>query len=286
MKRFHGSIVLAAVVAASGSCARPTEPAVGPDGIPEFAKVAAFRILTDPASVFPGMRMTLSVAASNVVGNPLNTDEAAISVSDTSVAKIESAHIALVDIDGSGRLIRQVVPVLRLYTPGTTYFKVTLRERSDSVLIRVLPTRLLSTALVVDSFAVVEYRVTCSFACPYIAYAPLLRLREPTGTVAAEVVGVEFRVGGLSTGFCRGSAHYEPGQSAHLNSIDPFLWNNDLIFVQVSGIPLPGDSATATVLVRSATGEYGFIDVSGPILRLPATYALPTSGAPNIGWSC
>ena len=178
MKRFHGSIVLAAVVAASGSCARPTEPAVGPDGISAVAKVASLRILIDPASVFPGMRMTLGVGASDFQGNPLHTDDATISLSDTSVAKIESAHTVLVD-NGTGRLVREVLPVLRLYAPGTTYFKVTLRERSDSVLIRVLPTRLLSTALVVDSFAVVEYRVTCSFACPYIAYAPLLRLRPP-----------------------------------------------------------------------------------------------------------
>jgi len=286
MKRFYGSIVLAAALAACDSCAPPTEPTVGPDGPPTVAKVAALRILIDSAGVFPGMRLALGVEAADFQGNPLHTSEAAISVSDTSVAKIESAQTVLVDADGTGRLVREVLPVLRLYTPATTYFKVSLRERTDSVLIRVRPTGLPSTALVVDSFAVIEYKVICSFACPYIAYAPLLRLREPTGAVAADVVGIEFRVGAVTTGFCRGSAHYGPGESAHLNPIDPYLWSNDLIFVQISGVPLPGDIATAHVLVRSATGDYGFIDVTGPIQRLPATSALPTAGAPNSGWSC
>src|SRR5215218_3895375 len=48
------------------------------------------------------------------------------------------------------------------------------------------------TLLVVDSFTVVEYRASCAWECPFLAYAPLLKLREPSGSAAVTVVSVEF----------------------------------------------------------------------------------------------
>lgn len=137
-------------------------------------------------------------------------------------------------------------------------------------------------ALVVDSFTVIEYRASCVWDCPYLVYAPLLKLRESTNTGVAMVEGVEFTVPGMSTGMCRGTVTYSPGQSHHLNYIDPYLWSNDLILVGLDGIPVPGGLATARVLVRDSQGRYGTVEASATIQRMVKVPHLP---APPPGWS-
>lgn len=136
-------------------------------------------------------------------------------------------------------------------------------------------------ALVVDSFTVIEYRALCVWDCPYLVYAPLLKLRESTNSGWATVEGVEFTIPGMSTGMCRGTATYSPGQSHHLNYIDPYLWSNDLILVRLDGTPVPDGPATARVLVRDMEGHYGMVEVSAPIQRMVKSPNLP---APPSGW--
>jgi hypothetical protein len=129
---------------------------------------------------------------------------------------------------------------------------------------------------VVDSFTVIEYPVCRSASdCPYLLYAPLLKLREPTSKASAEVIGLEFTVPTKSIGMCVYSLRYGPGESAHVNGIDPYAWNNDFIFASLNGIPLPDGPAFARVLVRDSKGAVGRIEVTGAIQRKVVNPILP-----------
>ena len=154
----------------------------------------------------------------------------------------------------------------------------------EAGLVRVRPEFLQTAPLVVESFKIVEYRATCVWACPYLVYAPLIELREPTGRSTVEVVAVEFTLGDRTTGLCLGQATYTPGLVANLNGIYDYLWSNDLILVSLGGQPLPGDVAKAHVRVRSTDGVYHEIEASGPVERMVTNPILP---APVWGgWSC
>jgi hypothetical protein len=77
---------------------------------------------------------------------------------------------------------------------------------------------------------------------------------------------------------------YTPGLSKHLNGIYDYLWSNDLMFVSLDGDPLPGDTATARVIIRNPDGSYGEVDATGLIVRMVANPIFPE---PNTyGWSC
>jgi hypothetical protein len=140
------------------------------------------------------------------------------------------------------------------------------------------------TALVVESFTVIEYRPLCSWACPYLIYAPLIKLHEPTGRATVEVVSVEFTLGSRTTGVCWGSVVYGPGISAYLDGVYEYVWSNDLIFASLDGTPLPGAVATANVTTRAADGTFVKIEATGAVQRMVANPDFPAP-RPN-GWLC
>lgn len=144
----------------------------------------------------------------------------------------------------------------------------------------------LGDALVVDSFAVVEYRESCAWDCPYLVYAPLLRLREPTGKVHADAVGVTVTIADATIGPCSGEFRVEPGVSQHVNPIHWYLWANELVLVRLDGVPLTADSASARVIVRDAHGRLSRIEARGPILRPTTKPVLPSSEGGIEYWWC
>jgi hypothetical protein len=95
----------------------------------------------------------------------------------------------------------------------------------------------------------------------------LLRLREPTGHSFADVVAVEFNLPTRTIGWCSGEQRLN-GLSVHLNGIDPYLWSNDIVFVSLSGTPLPDGPGKARVIVRDASGEYGMLEITAAIQRM------------------
>jgi hypothetical protein len=140
------------------------------------------------------------------------------------------------------------------------------------------------TLLAIDTFTVIEYRPACAWACPYLIYAPLIKLREPTGKASVEVVSVEYTLGSKTTGVCRGSVVYGPGSSSYLDGIYEYPWENDLIFVSLDGTPLPGDVATAHLVVRSADGATVKLDATAPIQRMVSNPSFPAPRANS--WLC
>ena len=254
-----------------------------PAPTPVTPRAAGIRVTAYTSDVYVGSTRQLTVVAWDADGNPINTDRVELKLSDTRVAVVlESNTVTRRNANGSTTI--ELAPKLRLVAPGTVIARVAMDGMSDSVSIRVSDVTTGQFPLVVDSFRVVEYGVRCSWACPYVAYAPLLRLREPTGSRSVEVVGVEFTMGDKDTGFCEGSANYGPGMTAELNGIDDYLWSNDLIFVSLDGSPIPADSASGRVIVKIAEGAYNEIDAKGPVQRNAVNPVLPP---PRLnGWSC
>lgn len=243
------------------------------------------RVYGDTAELFVGGLRRLTIEAQEMGGTRVSTDQAEVTSSNPSVAMVSETTVIPMQNARTGETWRELSPVIRLVAPGTATLRVTLRGESDSILVAVRARpRSDNAALVVDSFTVVEYRVSCAWECPYLAYAPLLKLREPTGKGSAEVVAVEFTLGDKTTGLCRGSVGYAPGASAHVNGIFDYLWSNDLIFVSLNGQPLPASVATARAIVRGADGGYSEIVVTGVVQRMVTNPVLPPPDGG--GWQC
>lgn len=246
----------------------------------------AVQLVTDTVGIIVGEARRVTIQAHDQTGASVSTDAASVRSSDPSVVTIADGDIVPMLDARTGRTWRELVPILRFVAPGTATVYATLNGASDSIRFVVRPNPRASTSLVVDSFTVVEYRAQCSWACPYLVYAPLLILRDSTSHSNVEVISVEFTLGARTTGVCRGSRTYTPGLSAHLNWIADYLWSNDLIFVSLDGQPFPETTATAHVIAREADGSYTRVDASGPVLRMVSNPQLPTSTSSVSDWYC
>jgi hypothetical protein len=237
----------------------------------------------ESSPAFVGAFLQLTILAYDSAGSEISTDRAVVSSSDEAVADIVKAGTVPMR-DDAWRTWERLYVKVRLRSAGTVNLRVSLDNRSDSSHVVVAPSPVPGRALVVDSFTVVEYRASCVWDCPYLVYAPLLKLREPTGIRTVEVAAVEFTLGEMTTGLCEGDVTYTPGLSKHLNGIDDYLWSNDLIFVSLGGDPLPADTATARVIIRNPGGSYSEVDATGPVVRMVANPIFPP---PNPhGWRC
>jgi hypothetical protein len=250
---------------------------------PPTPRAAVIHVTTYTPDIYVGSTRQLTIVASDANGNPINTDQADVQLSDARVAVVTASN-TVTRRNTNGVTTLESAPTLRMVGAGVVVARVTMDGVSDSVSLKVNEVVTGLFPLVVDSFRVVEYGVKCTGGCSFVAYAPLLRLREPTGNKSIEVVAVEFTMGSKSTGFCEGSVNYGPGMTAELNGIDDYIWSNDLIFVNADGSPIPGDSASGRVVVKVADGAYNELDITGPVLRNVANPMLPPPRAN--GWFC
>jgi hypothetical protein len=289
MRRVIPCVVLAAVLVGCDSPATvvgtqiPVVPATPATPAPEG--VSSIQIAGDTVGLIVGVPRSFEIQGYDVRGTHVSTDRAVITSSDPAIAMVSETRVIENRDVRTGQTWRELSLVIQFGAPGTVTLRATVDDRSVTYTLLVRSRPVITNALVVDSFIVVEFHVSCAWACPYLEYAPLLKLREPTGHSTVTVVSVEFVLGSLSTGVCSGSFVYTPGLSAHLNGIYDYLWSNDLIFVSLNGQPLPGDVAYAHVIVRQADGTYGLIEASGPVLRGVTNPVLPAPVHDN-GWGC
>lgn len=273
-----GAIVLACDSSGTPAGLLPAGPAPGP--------VRTLRIAMDTSELIEGAVRNGLLTAYDKSGAPLATDRAQVVSSNPAVATFASSE-SLVGRDAStGRTWREQKVRLLLVAPGTATVRVTLDGISDSLHLSVQRMRASNSALVVESFSVIEYRAVCAWACPYLVYAPQLVLREPTGGRTVEVMDVQFTLGVHTTGVCEGKVVFTPGLRAEINPIDAYLWANDMIFVSLSGAPLPGDFGTARVTVRDAGGKLTVVQAIGAVQRMASQPTPPMLAANNVGWSC
>jgi len=261
---------------------RPNIPVV-----PSPPEVAGRLILTlDTREAFVGLKLRLHVAAMNTQGSPMHSWSAQVTSSNPQVAAFDHSELVQMQYPNAASK-SEVYLFISMTGEGKAVLRVRLGDVTDSVALNVRPLPPALNVLAVDSFTVVEYREQCAWACPYLIYAPLLKLREPTGRTYADVIAVEFSVPTMSTGYCTtGGLHFSGGLAAHVNYIDPYPWANDMIFASLNGTPVPDGPAKARVIVRDATGNYGLIEATAPIQRMVPKPGFPMSLFGSVPWSC
>jgi hypothetical protein len=265
-------------------CGVPDEP-LAPEPPEPPAPLQVVGRLTMSGSVtgaFVGLKVRLSVQAFSEQGIRMSSDRAIVTSSDAAVVAVTGLDVVTINEVGGRFSHLLLLPQISMLASGTAVIRASLQGVTDSVVVQVRALPMLSTALVVDTFTVVEYRVCPD--CVYLGYAPLLRLREPSGTSFADVIAVEFNVPTRTTGWCTGELRFTKGQTAHVNGIDPYPWFNDMVFFQINGTPLPEGPATARVIVRDATGTWGMVEATAPIKRAVIHPDFPSS--PVGLWSC
>lgn len=281
-------IILLAALATGLVACDSQEAAVGLEDPPAptaSGAVATVRMSADPVESLVGTIQRLVIEAYDSSGTRVSTDRAVVSSSNASVVIVSEIGVNTVHDARTGLTRRELSPSIRLLAPGVALLRVTLDGASDSLLVSVRLPPPDDAALVVESFSVIEYRAACAWACPYLIYAPLLKLHEPTGKRTVEVVGVEITLGGMTRACRGGRVVYGPGLSAYLFGFYEYLWSNDLIFASIDGQPLPGDEATARVVLRNAQGNLSQFETTGPVQRMVANPQLPAAGD-DAGWVC
>lgn len=263
----------------------PPAPPVAPP--PTGDVVAMVRVQVDTVAAFIGMQRTVVVLAFDAKGAPMNSGDAIVTISDPDAATEVGRMVVPVVVGATGRRFTELQLSLQLIGEGEVSIQASVGAASGQAVLHIRAQPPITAALVVDTFTVVEYHATCAWDCPYLYYAPLLRLREPTGSAWATVEGVEITIPGKTTGMCRGSVPYRPGQSLYVSYVDPYPWSNDLFFVSLDGKPVPDGLATARVIVRDVRGAYGTIEASAPIQRMvkDPVFPAPSEAAP-FGWEC
>jgi len=219
-------------------------------------------------------------------GRPVRSDGVDITSSDPEVSTL--ARLTSVSVRDLTRGTTTYAARLELAEgkAGEATITATVGAASASLRVRVthVPDRV--SSMVVDSFVVVEYKDVCAWDCPYVVYAPLLKLRNPT-TERITVEMVAFSMPGHDTGWCNsGGIDYAPGERAHLNGIDPYLWANDLIFVHLDGARAPEGPAHARIVVRHADGSRARLEATGSIHRIVNGPAVLPPARPGVGWWC
>lgn len=263
----------------------PPAPPVAPP--PTGDVVAMVRVQVDTVAAFMGMQRTVVVLAFDAKGAPMNSGDAIVTISDPDAAAEVGRMVVPVVVGATERRFTELQLSLQLIGEGEVSIEASVGAASGQAVLHIRTQPPITAALVVDTFTVVEYHATCAWDCPYLYYAPLLKLREPTGSAWATVEGVEITIPGKTTGMCRGSVPYRPGQSLYVSYVDPYPWSNDLFFVSLDGKPVPDGLATARVIVRDVRGAYGTIEASAPIQRMvkDPVFPAPSEAAP-FGWEC
>lgn len=286
-RRIRGLAFIAIV--ATGCGLGPVEAPLVPKTpvAPNPPDVVGRLILTlDTREAFVGLKLRLHVAAMNAQGGRMSSYFAQVISSNPRVAVVDHSEFVQVQYPNAAPM-NEVFQFIAMIGEGSAVLRVRLGDVTDSVVLNVRPLPLALNVLAVDSFTVLEYREECSWNCPYLIYAPLLKLREPTGTTFADVIAVEFSVPTMSTGYCTtGGMHYYSGLASHVNYIDPYPWSNDMIFASLNGTPVPDGLAKARVIVRDATGNYGLMEATAPIQRMVAKPSFPLSAFGSVSWSC
>ncbi len=274
------------VLAVFGMGCGSADSSAGPDQEEAAAAaVKSVRIDIDTSELIAGATRRVFLHASDREGRSVSSDRATLTSLNPDVVSVDAKEVFVWrDYSNGPRWVVRAAE-LRLITPGRAKLRVSLDGVSDSVTIDVHPPRPSATALVVDSFAVIEFRPICAWQCPYLAYAPLLKIREATGGRTATLVSIEFRVGNRSTGLCGGPITFGAGMALHIDQSHENPWANELQLLSTSGVPFAENEATVRITARDWQGNLSVTEARRPIQRL-ASAPLPAHIGERPPWQC
>jgi hypothetical protein len=279
---FAATLLLVAAACSHGPVETPPNRPPSPTVPNQPANVGRVVLRFDSREAFRGLVARLQLEAFDVQGQRMNSNLATFTSSNPRVAASDGWELVQAP-QPNASTVTEISHHIAMLDTGAVTFRVRLGDVTDSMTVNVRPLPSAVNVLAVDSFFVIEFGACAG--CGTWSYAPLLKLREPTGTVFADVIGVEFRVPNISSGYCTTSGmHFSSGLSAHVNYIDPYPYANDMMFWSLS--PLPDGVATARVVVRDHTGNYGLIVATGLIQRRVTNPVFPATTVFPVSWSC
>lgn len=268
-------------VAATASCVEVAAPDRQPPEEPGPITQLRLRLQPIPAPgwehTFVGGDLTLRVAVLDARGVEQRSAGAELSLSDPTVASLIVNTIY--DVVGQPMERQAKVEFLR---EGSVKVIARLGAAADTFAITVGPRPPLSTAIQVDSFAVIEHRYDCAVDCWYIVYAPVLRLRNASPSEARKLEWGRVTLASSRTSRCAIDHWFPPGLSQLYGRLDEYLWNNGLLFV-AGDERIAADSASFEMLVRSLDGRAEMVEATGPVLPLESG-ATPPQFAEH--WGC
>lgn len=252
--------------ATGGSGAHPAPP------LPARIEVTPLQ-WTGPT--FAGSIRGLYVSAYDANGNAISPATTHISLSDPSRARLWV---------NTGTLHQNIILLyLRFEQPGPVTITAQRGDIVGTIEVAALDDPPPTNAVRIDDFAVHEFRAPCAWECPYLVYAPTLRVAETLGATP-RLYAFDFTLGGERPGFCVENAPLAANQTREFTGIAPYLWDNFAIVVRLDGTPIPSDSATARVIVQHNDGSFGLVEARGPVRRVGSIDAMPGPRTPP--WSC
>jgi hypothetical protein len=258
-------------------------PGDDPPTAPSSAPVASLQ-LHGPSAATVGDRVIIHVQGFDAHGVSVSTANADVTSADS-----VSAYLFFSYLENTSLKVQDYFAEVHLVRAGTAWIRGALGGVRDSIAIAVAELQPRTTALALVDFEMIEDRtIVCGATCGRVAYFPILRVHEPTGTAAATVLGAEFTVPQHSSQLCTTSVRIAGGATVDASRREPDLSANALLIVNDGG-PVAGGFATARVLVQSAAGDRGWLFATGPITRNSALTLVPereVAVALQPGWSC
>jgi hypothetical protein len=285
LSRVH--ILLVGAVAVVLACSRADHLPVEHAAVPE-PKAASLEINVDSSNLYPNVRRIVGITAADSDGMRMSLAGAEVTISDSMVAVIDTVMLTTIQNYPNEPSYDQMSAVVRFVTAGAVTLHVAFEKISRDIPFSVQPLPLPTSALVVDSFTVLEHPF-CERGCSML-YEPILRVREPGGLSPVTVVGVDIELPTLGTTLCTGSMTIEAGQSTDViyYTDDPdAYWGDSFLMQNFPGDPIPDGPAIARLIVRTSQGAYGLVEASGTIQRMVPSPSLPvTDDLQLLIWRC
>lgn len=228
----------------------------------------------DTSAAFTGVPMLVAAAVTDAFGNATVPPSWSASVSSdgvgTGIASVDTVpHLSSASL------------VLRLGNPGAATVVVRAGDATDTLVFQVKPLPPPSTAMVADSFTVIQDGLA-----NYINdYVPLLKLRETSGRAWTEVVALKVTYPLGYTRACRGRVRFLKDQAGHVNAVRLRAIDAPMT-LSILDDTLPDGAVEAQAIVRDATGAYGLVTATGVLQRNVVAPHYPPGVDPAAQWNC
>lgn len=281
------ALLIAACSATGETPVTPPPIGGGPPPAPMVPVPPALRVWIDAGGPFVGMSRRVQLAANGSDGRALNIATAVLSLGSTTTAQVALEQSTLFDaIDpGTGDRTARRQPLLRFGSTGSVTLHASLGTLRDSFTVTVAERPALGTAVVVDSFEIVEYRVSCGSGCAHFYYVPTLDVRETSGRQVVSVIGLEFTMPSFTTGLCGGYQSVLPGSRMVVAGYTYGEEVYGLLTMRTTSDSVPPGPASVELVVTTGGGVYSRVHATGPIRRVEVpSYDVTMLGRDT--WAC